>query len=154
MRTISFFTLVISLICYSCSSSLSTTQTVTGHIENNAEYRGGANPPDFLLEELAVYKPSSNQTFYVRNADNYAPFTAVLYTFNTDANGNFSIDIPEGNYAVICADKYNFEQSSQATSACVYLTEPDFLLNVDLMQQNYNFQFTNKRNNCTNALPN
>jgi hypothetical protein len=141
-------------IVFGCSSSTSTHTTINGHIENNAEYRGGANPPDFILEELAIYKPSANQTFYVRDAANYQPFTPISGSFSTDVNGDFSINLPEGNYAVICQDKYDFEQNPQATIECNYLAEPDFTLSITNGQQNYNLQYTNKRNNCTEALPN
>lgn len=143
-----------STFAISCSSSSSSKQVITGHIENNSEYRGGANPPDFLLEQLAVYKPSSNQTFYVRNATNYQPFAPLITTFSTDVNGDFSINLPEGSYAVICQDKYDFEQNTQATIDCNYLAEPDFTITVTNDQPNYNLQYTNKRNNCTEALPN
>lgn len=149
-----FLFIILIIFTISCSSSSSSKQVIIGHIENNSEYRGGANPPDFLLEELAVYKPSANQTFFVRNAANYQPFIPIITSFSTDANGNFSIDLPKGNYAVICQDKYDFEQNPQATIECNYLAEPDFTLTINNNQQNYNLQYTNKRNNCTEALPN
>lgn len=149
-----FLFIILIIFIISCSCSSSSKQVITGHIENNSEYRGGANPPDFILEELAIYKPSANQTFFVRNAANYQPFTPIITSFSTDVNGNFSIDLPEGNYAVICQDKYDFEQNPQATIECNYLAEPDFTLTITDGQQNYNLQYTNTRNNCTNALPN
>lgn len=153
MKKIILF-IMLTTFTISCSSTSNSNQVITGHIENNSEYRGGANPPDFLLEELAVYKPSSNQTFYVRNATNYQPFAPIITSFSTDGNGDFAIDLPEGNYAVICQDKYDFEQNPQATANCEYLIQPDFVLNIVASQQNYSCQYTNTRNNCTTHLPN
>ncbi len=154
MKTISHLILLLVIALQSCSEQASTTQAITGHIDNNSEYRGGANPPDFLLAQLAVYHPSANQTFYVRDANNYLPFSTVITTFVTDANGDYTLNLPQGNYAVIGQDKYDFEQNPQATPGCDYLAQPDFTLNVVSGQGVYSSQFTLKRNNCTLALPN
>jgi hypothetical protein len=136
-----------------CSSTSVQNQTITGYIENNREYRGGANPPQFLLQELAIYKSSANQMFFIRDAINYEPFTPIITSFSTDAFGNYILNIPVGSYAVICQDKYDFEQHQQVNSNCNYLQEPDFILTVIENQQNYFNQYTNKANYCHSELP-
>lgn len=155
MKTFTKLSLFVTFLLIGCSSSSIQNQTLTGHIENNSEYRGGANPPQFILDGLAIYYASANQNFYVRNATNYSPFTTVITTFSTDANGNFSINLPSGNYAVICQEKYDFEQHPQATAICSYLQEPDFTITVfDVNEPNYSYQYTNKANFCYSELPN
>ena len=147
MKTV-YFLIGVVLFFQSCSK-LSTNQVMTGYIENNSEYKGGAAPPDFLLADLAIYRVSANQIFYVRPALNYAPFTPIITSFVTDANGNYSLNLPDGDYAIICKEKYDFEQNPMIITPCIYLNEPDFLLTIVSTQSNYSNQYTDKRNDCT-----
>lgn len=147
--------LLIAVLLASCtSSSEDDLVNVTGHIENNSEYRGGANPPQFLLDELAVYKPSSNQLFYVRDGQNYTPFSNTITVFQTNANGNFTLTLPAGNYAVISQDKFEIEQNPFIDSSCDYLLTPDFYLLVSTDGQSFDKQFTIKMHHCLPGLPN
>jgi hypothetical protein len=140
-----FFLMVLN----SCSSSQSIEYlAVAGKIHNNSEYNGGPPPPQELLDALAVYNPSANQLFYVRNAANYAPFTTILTSFTTDAAGNYSLNLPVGTYAVLCKEKYEFEQHPMATVDCSYLQQPDFILTVVDTPQNYDWSYTAKANVC------
>lgn len=147
----------LTMICVSLLSCSNDTkidnQTISGYIENNNEYRGGANPPQFILDDLEIYHPSANQTFYVRNAVNYMSFTSVITSFVTDANGNYNLILPEGSYAIISQEKYDYEQNPLANSSCDYLQQPDFVININLNQQNYFNQYTSKLNYCI-AFPN
>ena len=141
--------LLIIFFGYACSSnSASQDQVVQGKIQNNSEYESGANPSPEILAALAIYKPTANQTFYVRSAANYAPFTPVLYTFTTNANGNFTTTLPIGTYAVLGQKKYTFEQNPLANAGCAYLHEPDFLLTVVANPPTYLSVFTEKANYC------
>jgi len=140
-----FFTFLLN----ACSSSSSReSQLITGTITNNSEYKGGANPPQEILDALAVYHPSANQSFYIRYATNYAPFTNIVNSFTTDNNGNYSILLPIGSYGVIGQEKYDFEQNPLADANCGYLQTPDFILTVVSSQQAYVSQYTDKLNNC------
>jgi hypothetical protein len=121
---------------------------IAGKIDNNSEYNGGPPPPQELLDALAVYHPSANQLFYVRNAANYAPFTPIITTFTTDATGTYSLNLPLGTYAIVSQDKYDFEQNVLATADCVYLQQPDYLLTVVSTPQLYNWSYTAKANVC------
>jgi len=141
--------ILIAFVLDACSSSSTIqSQLVVGSITNNSEYKGGANPPQEILDALAIYRPSANQNFYIRNASNYAPFTNIIGTFTTDTNGNYSITLPVGSYGVFCQEKYDFEQSPYADSNCGYLQVPDFILTVVANQTNYISQFTDKANYC------
>lgn len=148
LKTLSYFVLLVLLLS-SCSDSTSNQhQTIAGKIQNNSEYKGGANPPQEILDALALYKPSANQTFYVRSATNYTPFTPFVTQFTTDADGNYSISLAVGSYAVIGQEKYNFEHHPLATPSCTYLQEPDFILTVTDNPPFYDSSFTDKVNYC------
>jgi hypothetical protein len=129
--------LAIVLIACSCTTTTSSINiNVAGKIYNNSEYNGGPPPPQEILDALAVYHLSANQLFYVRNTTNYAPYTQIITSFTTDA------------YAIISKDKYDFEQNSMATTDCIYLQQPDKILNVVSIPQIYNWSYTAKANVC------
>jgi len=141
--------LLMVVVLSSCTSNTaSVTMTIAGKIDNNSEYNGGPPPPQELLDALAVYHPSANQLFYVRNAANYVPFSPTISTFTTDAAGNYSLNLPVGNYAIVSQEKYDFEQNALATADCVYLQQPDYLLTVVSTPQLYNWSYTAKANVC------
>ncbi len=141
--------ILIALILSSCTSSTSNVNiTIEGKINNNSEYNGGSPPPQEILDALAVYNPSANQLFYVRNAANYAPYSQIITSFTTDANGDYMLNLPIGSYAIISKDKYDFEQNPMATADCTYLQQPDKILNVVSTPQIYNWSYTAKANVC------
>ena len=132
-----------------CStSSINQSQLVVGNITNNSEYKGGANPSQEILDALAIYRPSANQNFYIRNANNYSSFSNILGTFTTDNDGNYTISLPVGSYGILGQEKYDFEQSPYADSNCAYIQLPDFTLTVVANQENYTSQYTDKVNYC------
>lgn len=148
MKLLFSFLVFTSVFLISCSSSSNINQNISGRITNNSEYKGGANPPEWLLDELAVFRPSANQIFHVRNLRSYEPFTRIITRFTTNENGEYSLSIPAGEYAVISQEKYEFEQNPYATRECEYLREPDFVLTITETQTNYTSQFTSKANYC------
>jgi hypothetical protein len=152
MKKICFLLFFVFLLNACSSSSSQQSQLVIGTISNNSEYKGGANPPQEILDALAIYSPSANQTFYIRNALNYNPFTPIIGTITTDNNGNYSASLPVGSYAIISQEKYDFEQNPLADVNCGYLQVPDFTLTIVANQVNYNSQYTDKVNYCL-ALP-
>ncbi|WP_162126282.1 hypothetical protein [Flavobacterium phycosphaerae] len=149
MKKIYCLSLLFVFLFNSCSDTEAADPiNVTGKITNNYEYNGGANPPQEILDALAVYSPSSKKTFYIRNANNYAPFTPILASFSTDTNGIYTIAMPAGSYAVISQEKYDFEQNPMATADCNYLLEPDFIMTVVSTNPTSNYLYTAKANYC------
>ncbi len=140
--------ILISIVIFSCSTNSVSIQNITGTIQNNSDYLGGANPPQFIIDELQVYKPSSNQVFYVRNAVNYAPYTETITSFTTDDLGNFGLNLLSGNYAIISKEKYDIEQNPIVAKDCEFLKTPDFFLNITSNQHYYTNQYTRKLNYC------
>jgi hypothetical protein len=106
--TLTFALLLLILLMQSCipTGNPVPVPTIVGLIENNQSYCGGAAPPQELLDELAIFHASANQTFYIRKGNFNTPFTPVYKTFTTDALGNYSVQLPAGNYAVISEEKY------------------------------------------------
>jgi hypothetical protein len=102
--------ILLSFVIFSCSTNNVSVQNVSGNIENNSEYFGGANPPQFIIDDLQVFQPSANQLFYVRNALNYAPYTPTISNFTTNANGGYILSLPTGNYAIISKERYDYEK--------------------------------------------
>ena len=147
-KEICYLLFFIMLLTACSSDSYRQNQVVAGRISNNSEYKGGANPPQEIIDSLAVYRPSSNLHFYIRNASGYAPFTSIIGSFTTDSNGNYNISLPVGSYGIIGQEKYAFEQNPSADASCEYLREPDFTLTVVDGQQVYVSQFTDKANYC------
>jgi hypothetical protein len=147
--------LFLSLVLFSCSSTNPVSvQSFSGNIENNSEYFGEANPPDIILYALLEYKPSSNQVFYVRNALNYLPYTSTLTSFTTNVAGNYTLNLPSGNYAIISKEKYDYEQNPEVPTDCEFLKTPDFLLTISPNQQNYSSQYTTRKLNYCLPIPN
>lgn len=143
------YLLLFTFLLNACSSSsIKENKLIFGKITNNSDYKGGANPPQEILDALVVYHPSANQTFYIRNASNYTPFTNIIDSFTTDSNGNYSVSLPVGSYAVISQQKYEFEQNPLADVNCDYIQTPDFIVNIVANQQIYISQYTDKLNHC------
>lgn len=149
MKKALYFLVTIAILSSCSTSQPIESVTVAGKIMNNSEYNGGAPPPQELLDALAVYQWSANQLFYVRNAVNYAPFTPAITSFTTDANGHYSLNLPVGSYAIICQEKYEFEQNLLATADCVYLQQPDAVITVESTPQLYDWSYTAKANLCS-----
>jgi hypothetical protein len=140
--------ILLSFVIFSCATNSVSVQSFSGSIQNNSEYFGGANPPQFIIDDLLVYQPSANQVFYVRNALNYAPYTPTISNFTTNANGSYSLSLPSGNYAIISKERYDYEQNPAVAKDCEFLKTPDFLLTILPNQPNYTNQYTRKLNYC------
>jgi hypothetical protein len=145
--------LTIVFFAMSCSTTSVSLQNISGNIENNSDYLGGANPPQEVLDNIAVYHPSENQTFYVRTGNVNVPFSPITTSFTTDSNGNYSTTLPPGIYTVISQLKYNYETTSPNAVTCDWLKNPDFVLIVTPTQTSYSNQYTIHLNYCE-PLPN
>lgn len=143
--------ILITLQACSESNTDPTPIITTGSIQNNAEYIGGAPPPDSLLIQLATYKPSANQTFYVRKGTNNIPNTPLTTTFTTTATGTYTITLPPGTYSVIAQNKHDFEYN--AIGVCEWIKQPDFVLNINQAETTQNKQYTISRNTCIEPAP-
>lgn len=127
---------------------------VSGSVQNNSQYCGGAAPPEFLLDSLAVYHTTANEKFYVRHGLTAAPFTTVNKTFTTDASGKYSLQVPAGDYTLISEEKYLTESIAGIDSSCSYLHSADFTISVSSTNLNFTNSFTKTCNyDCTGQIP-
>jgi len=145
-----FLIAAITFQFYSCNTAktIPSNVTISGHIENNQQYIGGARPPEELLEKLAIYYPSSEQLFYVRNSNN-----ELITSFKTDSNGNYSLQLPNGTYGVFRQEKQEYKQSKTSKPKCDWVNIPDFTLTITEKQSDYSNQYTIDRNFCLEPIP-
>ena len=142
MRALNPFYFALIILLQACIPTGNPSININGNIQNNSNYCGGAAPSQEMLDQLAIYRPSANQTFYIRQGILNRPFTPVYKTFTTDANGLYTVILPVGNYAVITQEKFDMEHHPEIDSTCTWLQAPDFNLNVVSTQQVYNKQYT------------
>lgn len=103
------------------------TYTVSGNITYTSDYCGGAYPSESMLLRLATPSPYPEKVLYIRKASHNDLDQPILYTLITDSLGNFSADLPTGNYCLIdefrkdrtLLDKLNNKDSTN------YLRVPD-----------------------------
>ena len=79
--------------------------TISGTVFETRQYCGGANPSEEILEAVRRPRPLANYELYVRSGSANALANPVLLKFISDANGNFQIALPEGEYCIIEAAK-------------------------------------------------
>lgn len=152
MKKLIYLTLF-SVVIQSCSTTSVSLQNINGNIQNNSDYLTGANPPQEILDNLAVYHPSESQTFYVRTGNVNVPFSPITTLITTDAIGNYSTTLSPGIYSVISQRKYIYEITSPNAATCDWLKTPDFILIVTPTQTAYSNQYTINLNYCE-PLPN
>lgn len=79
--------------------------TISGTVYEIHQYCGGANPSEEILEAVRRPRPLANYELYVRAGSANALASLVVLKFSSDANGNFQIELPQGEYCVIEAGK-------------------------------------------------
>ena len=79
--------------------------TISGIVTETRQYCGGANPSEEILEAVRRPRPLADYELYVRPGSTNALANPVLLKFTTDANGNFQIALPEGEYCILEAAK-------------------------------------------------
>ncbi len=76
------------------------TRTVSGKVVETNDYCGGAAPTEEMLEWLRKEKPVPRKELFVR-AGTANGSSRILLKFTTDAEGNFKISLPSGDYCII-----------------------------------------------------
>lgn len=125
---------------------------VTGKVTHTAEYCGGAKPDKATLEELQKPKPLGGKKFFIRKGNKNSIKEPVVASFVTDAEGNFSVLLPPGEYCIIESRKYdkeyvadiakNYKKAGANYSAadlnCLkeWLAKPDAVFNVNEKGEN------------------
>ncbi len=76
-------------------------RTVSGKVVQTSNYCGGANPSEEILEFLRKEKSFPNKEVFVRAGSVNAIKQTILQKFTSDAEGNFKILLPPGDYCFI-----------------------------------------------------
>ncbi len=79
--------------------------SISGKVVQTSAYCGGAAPPEELLESLRKEKPFPNKALVVRAGSANTLKSPVLREFTVDAEGNFKISLPPGEYCILDAAK-------------------------------------------------
>ncbi len=79
----------------------SRTRVLSGRVVQTSSYCGGANPSQEILEELRKQKPYPNKTLFVRAGTVNDLAKPILQRFASDAEGNFKISLPPGDYCIV-----------------------------------------------------
>ncbi len=94
--------------------------TVTGHITIVSPYCGGAAPSNEVLENAKKPQAYAKQPILIRKGKTNALGTAMATRTTTDANGDFKVQLPAGDYCLVLAEKENARSNSfKATTTMV-----------------------------------
>lgn len=99
--------LAIILLFAGCTNSqkiATTTQKeyqISGNVTVTNSYCGGAPPSNEMLQKITAPKSYVGKKFHVRLGEINTSNTPLLKSFTVDENGNFSIQLPAGKYAII-----------------------------------------------------
>lgn len=104
MKTQLFTFLLCTLALLSCRSSkeknpVTKSFTLSGKIQWQQHYCGGARPEPGMENPKTI--PANGQKLYVRKGNLNSPTTTVVDSVIADAEGNFSITLPQGIYCFI-----------------------------------------------------
>ena len=120
---------LIALIAYSCGpktphKSVESSMMITMY--ERADYCGGANPSDEILEALKEPKPMRNTVVYIQINDESDPIEV-----STDEKGVARIEIMHGSYPVLLKEKFKYPMPSDPSSYCAeWKSKPDGLLTI------------------------
>ena len=105
--------------------------SISGKVVQTSTYCGGAAPTEEILESLRKEKPFPNKALVVRAGSANHLKSPVLREFTADAEGNFKVSLPPGEYCILdAAKKDKLSTSDHAKDAAKVLgppspTEPD-----------------------------
>jgi hypothetical protein len=101
------FLLLAALICFSslmCASTKKISKAkfhVTGSIMETRSYCGGAQPTQEMLERYKIPTGIPFGKLFVKQGTMNNENAESIDTINADVNGNFSINLPAGNYCLV-----------------------------------------------------
>lgn len=162
-----FLLLIGSMSCRSMTKQASTSAgdqayQVSGQVVQRKPYCGGAKPNQAILDRTQIPQPYPNKTFYLKHGESNRIKAKVVAQFTTDAQGEFSLQLPKGTYVLLQAEqlqKLNIEalQSKHLSidAKCLesWWKQPYHVLNVkdaNITDLNFSFQ---KRCHIDSDLP-
>lgn len=92
------------------------TYTVSGHINIIGSYCGGAAPTPEVLKAAEKPQPYAKQSLLIRKGKTNVLGTSLATRTMTDANGDFSVMLPAGDYCLVLAEKENVRGENFSTT--------------------------------------
>lgn len=92
---------VISILLLSAQLTAQDKHTISGKILFTTSYCGGPAPSKEMLEEHATPRPYTGKTLYVKKGKVNLAENKVILSFKADEKGNFSFNLPPGEYSVV-----------------------------------------------------
>jgi hypothetical protein len=77
------------------------TYQVSGTITFTGDYCGGAHPSEEMLKQFRVPAPNIGKVLHIRSGVTNNLNSTILYTLVTDSLGQFSVNLPPGDYCMI-----------------------------------------------------
>lgn len=136
------------LMHWQCKA-IKTTVLVKGQVTQTGVYCGGARPTQAMLDEIGRPKPLPFIKLFILNGSSNTG-QAIIKTIETDAHGNFYVQLQPGSYCFVdsthigayqfpagdSAADYNLECIKQLQQQCLYNLTVD--KNSDEVLINYN----------------
>lgn len=132
-----------------------------GKVSYTAQYCGGAAPSQEMLDEMAKEKPYANSVLCVKTlSETDLKSKPVITKVTTDENGNFSVVLDKGKYALVTEDKtQDFSKGIMAkfgnSSNCIsWQNTPDMTFTIAKKSKIVtNLRFDRQCNPCTPPRP-
>ncbi|MEL6557997.1 MAG: hypothetical protein AAFQ94_07425, partial [Bacteroidota bacterium] len=120
-------------------------------IQSTADYCGGANPPEQLLERLKTAKLLANTELIIKN--NEKDFQEMV---KTDEQGEINKSLPAGDYQIYFPEKISAKPMERAINKdyCLkWKNTPDATIQVTNEQSSFELKLHRSCNPCELARP-
>jgi hypothetical protein len=128
-------------------------QSIAVNVQVIQPYCGGARPTPEMEENARIPHAYEGKKFYIRKGKINTCKAKIIDSFTTDAQGNFIIKLPKGNYSIIVAEQKNElnialynTKYQKADIACLqkWWSTPYYNLVVKTVNKPLDFLFYNK----------
>jgi hypothetical protein len=121
---------------------------VKGTVYYTGIYKGGANPPQEVLDRCCTEHPYTNKTVFLKR--NY--FSPAIYTISTDSAGQFRKCIKPGTYGIYINNEEDPARSKAIAAGKInadslWITEPYQKIVVDKNLKDLKIYIKERRNN-------
>lgn len=161
---ISSFLLFFALLSSSCSKHhkpivekgsdiIVKVYTLSGKIAHTRSYCAGIAPPPGALDKQKIPQPYANRTLFVKQGTGDWASKAIFHKFSTDENGNFSVELPQGDYGIFIESKIaeydnKYAQGQGKDSCAKWRSKPDITWKIEKNAKNQSFSFHTYCNPC------
>lgn len=90
--------------------------SLSGVVTSTRSYCGGAAPSEAMLQKFRMPIPVSGMKFHLRKGNTNDLSAKIIGTCTTDAEGKFSIQLPDGEYCLINDERVRMPDEKQLTA--------------------------------------